>query len=920
MFTAILWKEYRQQIPMGVALFVIVVTAQILTLLMVFFNPRIAQDFSAAPFLIIAVVVSAVYSASSAAIVFCNEHEEKTYPFLRNLPIPRGTLLAGKLAWTFGSSLAFLLITLLESGLLALLFTQVQINISPGEAIYPIIWIPLGCVVFPICWGLFWTPLLRSQLHALLASFVSASVSFWGVFFSLQYLLGKYIRYTNVYIEGSNQQEFVSYFGLATFVVVTLLAGIAGVVCGYYWFDIWRDKRNRFADFRLASEETAEALAAHYKIAKTAVPKKRGEFLSLCDQAYRQHRTIFLTTIGMGVITWLVFFLVVALGETRLPRLSQNANNYLGIFVGCWIGVLFIMSYVYCGTVFSADQKTQGAFLAERGVSPGKIWWSRVLTFAVPYLAVVFVGILTLLIASFYFEMKKDDFLRWLVAGGMYLVWTTPQLFVGIFVSLFVRSPVVSIVATAGLNYALMIWGTLMWLYLGVWTYLDGVNLGIPTLVWSTAPLILAFVVASRLRIDDWLRGRTVRNSRRPVGLTVFGTFAAICVVIPFYRVYTIPKVDYGFRADPQALSSSFQCKPIETVRQDNQTLYSWSWEYVRGAPDLETLKNRYEYVNRSFTDPSRADVAYSHYDLEYEVLWGIQNLLTLENRKYYERKLKEDPGSIKKEDVSSENEDERNNPPIIVDEIDAAFLDGAIAILQSLDTERVPLTQRLQRMYEVDYRYLRYDRVVEGFGGEHKALLLFTLFPWERQRALRETDYAFQIQSSLAEKADAIVFHNQGDIDSYQRALMDEYWPEGRLENQRPIRLWNGLATTYIRFSLDSVYRTELARRARILELALMKYVKEKGEFPETLDALKTAGILTEIPNVPYVNCPFFYDPHPDGTEGEGNSYYAKHKPGTPYLWGCSIFDQTPTPYPNRGMWLDLNFVKEPPKEPHVE
>ncbi len=908
MFTAILWKEYRQQIPMGVALFLIVVVMQILTLLVVFLNPRIAQDFSAAPFLIIAVVVASLYSASSAAILFSNEHEEKTFPFLRNLPVSRGTVLAGKLTWAFGSSLAFLLITLLESGLLSLLFTQVSFEIPPDKAIYPIIWILLGCVVFPICWGLFWTPLLRSQLHALLASFISTAIAFWGSYQVYYYFLRERIAKTG-------EDNWAAFLTIGTFTGVTFLAGIAGVVCGYYWFDIWRDKGNRFADFRSTAEETAEARAAHYEIVKTTVTKKRDEFLSLCDQVYRQNRTIFLATIGMGVATWLWFVFLILFGN-MMPKLNSSWNELFGFFVGCWVGTLFILSYVYSGTVFSADQKTQGAFLAQRGISPGKIWWSRVLTFAVPYLAIVFVGILTLFVASFDREMRKDNYLQLLAFCGMYLVWTTPQLFVGIFVSLFVRSPVVSIVATAGLNYALMIWGLLMWLYLGIWTYLDGVNLWIPTLLWSTAPLILAFVVASRLRIDDWLRGRTVRNSRRPVGLTVFCTFAAICVVIPFYRVYTIPKVEYGFRADPQALSAGFQCKPGEPVRQDDRMISPWSWEFIRMAPDLETLKSRYEYVNRSFTDPSLAVVACSHDDLEFEVLSAIQTLLILENRKYYERKLKVDPDSIKIEGVSLANENERNDPPIIVDGIETAFLDGAIALLQLLDTERVPLTQRLQRMYEVDYRYLRYDRVITDSRGLDKALLLFTFLPWERQRALRETDYAFQIQSSLAEKAEAIVFHNQGDIDSYRQAFMEEYGWDGRWEYQRPFMFWNGLATSSYCFSLGSVYSTELIRRARILELALIKYVKEKGELPETLDALKTAGILAEIPNVPYVNWPFIYDPHPDGTEGKREGYYSQHKPGTPYLWGCDIFDQTPTPHPHNGQWFDLNFVIEPQKE----
>jgi len=912
MFTSIFWKEYRQQIPMGIALFVIVVVLQLATLMAMAFH----GDNWPGGLIVVAITVSALYSASSAAILFCNEHEEKTFSFLRNLPVSRGTVLAGKLTWMFAGSLAFFLLVLLESALLNLICFGANFHFDAGAAIAPVLWIPAACIAFPICWGLFWSPLLRLQLHALLATFISAAVAFWGSYQLVVYL------YNGQPSHGVWTDSMV-YLMLSLFVGVTFFAGIIGTICGYFWFDIWRDKGNRFAAFRTDfSQETAQVRSMQYAWAKAATGKKRGEFLALCIHAYRQQRTLFLLTIGMGIVTWLGFLFVLTFGDiTTGPETIWKI--FLKIVVGLWYGILFVTAYVYCASIFSGDQKTRGAFLSERGVAPGKIWWSRVLTFSLPYLGIATLCALTLLIAFIlgiygplirleaHSSPQYDHLVQvfwqafWQVIKGLCIaaMFIVLPLFVGIFVSIFVRSPIISIVATAGLHYALCIWGVLMLNYLGEWTTINGLNisilnLSIPTLAWSTAPLFLALVVASRLRTDDWLRGRSVRRSRRPVLLCIALTFAAICLAVPFYRVYNIPKIDYGYRADPLVLTADFKNKPVQTIVEGNRRTDETSWDYIRMAPDVQALRQRWESVSLAFTDSSRANVASQYTGIETYIVQRLSELLS--------------PPPPRTAD-SHTGDVTVKNPPIVVAEIDPQFLDDAIALLHMIDTDRVPYLERIKRTYEQDYRFglrrqpIKFRDNTDTDGFTHA---IFRIFPWERQRYLRRTDYMFQVQSLLTERAKNIIFQSEGNIDAYRQFYNEFYHGINSFTWHWPYVSW--IYSPHI----DSLYGTERERRTMILRLALIKYVQNNGELPATLDELQTSGILAEIPRIPYTNLPFFYDPNPDGTEPDGGTQFQqpRHQVGTPYLWAGELGDRSDKPWNTsptgeRGLWYDLNF-----------
>ncbi|MGL4593320.1 MAG: ABC transporter permease, partial [Thermoguttaceae bacterium] len=181
----------------------------------------------------IAFVISALYATGSAAVLFCNEHEEKTFPFLRGLPISRFSLFAGKVTWLFVGATAFLGLMLLETIPWTYFCTNSSYTIPDWPELVQKGLAAYACLIlFPAAWGLFWTTRLRSQMNALLLSLVSASGTVWSSVYFSKYTFDEY---------GLRGQDA----GLLVSVGLTIIAGIWGLVSAYFWYDVWRKK---FAD------------------------------------------------------------------------------------------------------------------------------------------------------------------------------------------------------------------------------------------------------------------------------------------------------------------------------------------------------------------------------------------------------------------------------------------------------------------------------------------------------------------------------------------------------------------------------------------------------------------------------------------------------------------------------------------------
>jgi ABC-type transport system involved in multi-copper enzyme maturation permease subunit len=90
--TALFWKEYRQQIMLLITIFMLGVLFQLAACLSTFSTPM--QPY----FWTLGMFVTVLYAAGAAGILFSREHDEKTFGFLRSLPITADTILVGKLS------------------------------------------------------------------------------------------------------------------------------------------------------------------------------------------------------------------------------------------------------------------------------------------------------------------------------------------------------------------------------------------------------------------------------------------------------------------------------------------------------------------------------------------------------------------------------------------------------------------------------------------------------------------------------------------------------------------------------------------------------------------------------------------------------------------------------------------------------
>lgn len=917
MITAIFWKEFRQQSLLWAALFLFIILLQISALLI-----DAITDLDRFNFLGIAIVISGLYSASSAAILFCNEHEEKTFTFLRTLPVPRGSLLLGKLGWLLLGSTVFWALSMLESLAMNLVFPSFYVEWGYenwSEHLFEVGAIYFGCVIFPACWGFFWSIWTKNQLTALLGTFICASTSSFFIF--LGYGVFTKSNYLNEF------RDHDQFWIMLLFLLCTLLVGILGLFFGYFWFDLWKDRKRTFS---LSEDSTPESGTARRvwedETAREDYAGKPREFAALYMHTIRQSWNLFRFTMIVGVL----FLIALLTYLTDFSLFSQTKHFdglefYTSYHHLSWL-ILWITTVVFCGSIFSADQPSRAAFLAQRGISPRKIWWSRVLAFGSVYFAILIFSSLIL-------------FCTYGVSGfGLGLInlgWSISLFFVGIVVSLFVRSRIVSIVSTAVINTLLMSWCTLMILYLGPfykgWLYsgvlhplmlnhLQGENPGYwiwflfffsgvlcSTLLWSVLPILLGGLAASRIRAADWLRERPILRSRRPVLTLLIAPFVLILFAIPLYRIYSVPKVDYGYRVESTVLAPSFQYASgaKSHLLLEERGFYGdlGPYGYIRNCMDLQTLKTRIQTIQEAFRDPARGDIAYHFLHLEEEVLRWIESDTFQYEMKYFEKERE-------KKEALAEGEEIPASYTSYLEGLEKKLTEN-LEILEDLGKNRIPFQERVQRLYEEDYRIVKYGlqkpdpgREKHGEGRLRYILRCIRWMPWEKQRVLRTLDYEFQRQSYIYDKAEKALFQGGERIPEFDPALLR--WDRDRESGWRnpltdELHTLNG--ESYMFRSMDHLtyadrlYTVELFRRALVLQLALKKYHLQNHRLPETLEELKTAEILQEIPQVPYYDIPFFYDPQPDGSEPAWEldirayssialEYFSKHAKGTPYLW----------------------------------
>ncbi len=786
-FTALVYKEFRQQSTIWLALFVCAIVIQGLITLGFETTSNPPQGSVRVMVLCnLAWVLTTVYAFGSAGSVFVTEQEEKTYGFLRGLPIRRRTLFAAKIFWVIFGTISFVLCLALETflwvwGTIPLTFGDFHsgVDLFIGvDQLYGLAILFCDTVLAAIIWGLFWSTRCRSQLFAMLATFTSGAT----VAALCKYYLG------------------ASDYELTTLLAVDIVIALLALYGAYYWFDRWVDRKSflKSRGWSVPAQSSDSTASSSMNCMAATALYGRNPFIALTWQAVRQSGWLFRFAIAAGVACIVSRYFV-----------EKNDNDtpywfgFLGVFTVC----------VFCGSIFTADHRNNTvAMLGHRGLKPSTVWWSRIVAFGMVYFTCV-----TLFAAAVYYRYPVTE-----ISWGLICFLSIP-FWCGALISLFTPSPILSPCLTAAAWVGILCWGgiftgaadayNLEW-----WRYAFGL---------STFPVLLGFMIASRLRIGDWLREKPLWRSRRPVVGFIVGPGLLLLATIPFIRVYSVPNIDLGFRVDPWELQHNEPVDPnVRKARFEAE-------QVIRSEDDLRKVTEAFRLYREAKRNPS----AWAYRDPALAILSRLEYALQ----------------RTKNEKIALKH----------LDYVTPRFATEAIALLELMGEIQPNNKEQIRCAYISDYRCIVNDEIPAFFGNGKDAVnnyvrLWYRWAPWERIRALKLIHNDFQLQMRFAELTDNAIFENNGNLTELIDNYSDEYVRQRRLS-----WIWFPLALgEYSGFSPPSeVFNSEVNRRVLILRYAILKYGFEKNKMPESLDELVTAGILQQIPTQPNTGKPFEYN-----------------------------------------------------------
>jgi hypothetical protein len=457
-------------------------------------------------FFYIAIVVTALYAGGAAALAYSTEHADNTFILLRKMPITLTQLAVGKNGWVVCGTVLVLCGNLLTA--------------APWGYFDPKVGLAFGFgIVEALVWGVFWSTRCKSQMHALFATYVCASIPAFVLVNIFTPSLG--ISLADAY------QQVIPH-RLAVLAVVALFA----VWGTRQWFR-YETKPSLLA--RLIPQDTLL-----FRYPQHVQPP----FLGLIHHHLRHASLIY----HLGLLCFFLYSLGCLVFVVLTATLPGEA------LLGGWewmlpFGVLICVAgmVLFWATIFGHDQRNNSyQYLSRLGISEGKIWWSRMfpaMFFYFPVFVALFFPFWEEIrdaiggIRVFYNEYQRYPFAEILQACAYFVpifftVWLAPVA-VGAFVSISFRSQMVAIALTLGGVFTLGAWGMIFFT-------LFGSNAG-----WTTLPICIALLVASRIRAKYWLRDTFSWRSRFVPLYPVFGTILAVCMALPLVRIYSLPDVSW---------------------------------------------------------------------------------------------------------------------------------------------------------------------------------------------------------------------------------------------------------------------------------------------------------------------------------------------------------------------------------------
>ncbi len=837
-FWRFLWKEYRVMRAFWISMAVLAVLAQ---LSMTAF-PGLTQHAAAWTFCF-ALVFPALYAVACGATMFVAEKEDGTYEFLRSLPVTAWRLLSSKLAFAVASTV--LLVAALWS--MAALF-------SNGRAIdgqsFLEIWATFGLAsIEGLAWGILFSLILRRPLQAAVLAIAAGSLTVNMMLWpaarfareGLSYDLSRYISTVP--------------FRAAIIVIVLLVDGL--LVRGWLQTKTPRARR----PFLRRRPQPAAVIASEVTLPPS--PRRREMLGRLVWQTWRQSRWTMLMIALPGTVA-AGFALLVLASLTPFPLVHD--------LLPVWAAAQVVPSLFGAGVFLADNERRSVRYLADHAVRPRQVWLARELT----WLAALLVWSIAVCVLG--------SFLRGAVGwyGGFWLIGA----FLLLAIIGFCCGQLASMLFRSGIIAAFT--GVLLALATAVWTVL--MRMFEVNVLWSVVPIPLALLFATWLRTPDWILERNTWRGWLRVGAALVLPAAALLIAVPLYRVYQIPDVSPGFSPDEYARSMTPTAEEKKTAEMYLRAGRLLDWPKDReGSPsdpfsrapkgsELEFLRMNSEPLalaleaakrpesppfgrtdggseglitlleisGRQLESEGKLDDAWERYFAAIQIERSLQNSAW----RYYSNSLATysqlalwaaQPGQTRERIVA------------------------AIKQLEQFETTLPPLAEVLKDEYLDIRRLIRggpdaLAGYIERSDPSH--LLLWSMLPWERQRALRLLNIV--IAEDLRELDYLVSGIKEGKPATrllwyIQPPAMSQY---AEWLNTTPL-----LSRQYIQVpkgeQLGRRFAREInVRRATRLLMALEAWrVDHHGELPERLDQL-VGPYLNRLPLDPYTSRDYVYEP----------------------------------------------------------
>ncbi|MBN2215806.1 MAG: hypothetical protein JW719_00380, partial [Pirellulales bacterium] len=908
MFHAMAWKDYRELRTFWVATVILAAALQAVVGVM---TTRLGMaQYTIVPMLALVLVAPALYALGCAAMMFAGERESGMYFFLRALPVDPGRLLVCRTVFVLASTLLMLVVTCGSFVVLNRVLSVGVGDVARNIGCFAIV--PLEMYVF----GVFFSLTSRRPLTVLLLGAVFGTCVPTSIVLAFK-LSGFFDSSANWWLPA-----------LAVRLVIIGLIAVVDVWLAARWFHdngLLRGKRPRLRHTIPIRASADSALSFSTTIKSTS------EFGRLLWQQWRQSQRL-------GGI-FVLIALSLAVGFLALGSF-HNGDGYSIAFL-----MMLLLSLVGA-CVFQDDWREERyRFLANCGASPGRVWLTRQLV----WLAVAAVITLICIVAT-WFTLPDDldtgssvsffmlshaplsglvPCLRLFASSSQEVSGPVIVAFVVIFVpatvllaayacgqfcSIYTRSSIVASVASIGLLLALIIWAVIMSALWIDW-------------LWSVAPIPVALLVATRLRTSDWMLGRADWRAWARSIIVPIATIVVIFAVIPFHRLYSVPKVvlDFPPEAASQATPEDFATARmyaeaiaifVYQARENNQEEPENVIErpfFLADQPNakfsasplspesIAWVKDNQKTIEITLRASRRSRCPFSFFDARSTVsssdlmtLWRLliasAEHLTAEGK--LDAALDHYLGAIRvmnhlqQSDVDGWHSlfspwVERgllcwtahpDQTPEQIERALKAYLElktpcpsfiAEIAYGWRCDRKKLAEIDTLHDHRRRD-AYNSYKNFAESI--QAKAL---ELFPWERARVRRIIDYAAFQEASKLRKVETALSENRKV--EFPRIDYDKAFMLDALRNSTCMP--DSFESSGTCCFMGKLVLTTTKNRAFRLQMALAAWRRRHGKLPKSLDEL-IGTYLDAMPIDPYTGKPFWYFPEGVPKAEMGNAY----------------------------------------------